>query len=105
MVRHSLKNKPLLEAILEIKWALSPHSENIGNGTDPHYKILLGRMFDKISDTGGLYPIHEELPAARIPDEFAGHIVQHRFLVEAGGWPLIQLGPGILTLNETENYT
>jgi len=32
------------------------------------------------------------------------HMVQHRFRASKGGWPLIQVGPTIFTLNETETY-
>jgi uncharacterized protein (TIGR04255 family) len=33
-----------------------------------------------------------------------GHVVQHRFRVKPNGWPLVQIGPGILTVNETTAY-
>jgi uncharacterized protein (TIGR04255 family) len=33
-----------------------------------------------------------------------GHVVQHRFRKSAKGWPLVQLGPGILTINSTAEY-
>lgn len=94
-----LTNPPIAECIFELRWKL----EIKDNGTmvDPHYKLLLGRIFDKINSN---YPYHEQLPSATIPDEFVPYIVQHRFRPEAGGWPLIQLGPGIVTLNDTKNY-
>lgn len=95
----NLKHKPLLEAILEIRWELqgNPQIPQI----DPHYKLLLGRLFDRmIAD----YPEHEQLPAANIPDELVGHVVQHRFRVAADSWPLVQVGPGIFTVNSTSDY-
>jgi len=33
-----------------------------------------------------------------------GYTVQHRFRAEQGGWPLVQLGPGIMSVNETNSY-
>jgi len=99
MNKKDLKNKPLVEAILEIRWKLqgtSPEPQ-----TDPHYKLLLGRLFDRMVDE---YPEHEQLPAANIPDELAGHVVQHRFRVAANLWPLVQVGPGIFTVNSTADY-
>jgi uncharacterized protein (TIGR04255 family) len=39
-----------------------------------------------------------------MPDEMAPYIIQHRFRKKENGWPLFQLGPGIVTLNETEGY-
>ena len=94
MERKILKNKPLVEAIFEIRWKLH---ELAG----PHYKILIGRIYDRVKDE---YPFHEQLPTAAIPDEIAGYIVQHRFRKDKDKWPLIQIGPGIITLNDTEGY-
>ena len=42
-----LKNKPLVEAILEIRWKLQGLPP--GPQVDPHYKLLLGRLFDRHS--------------------------------------------------------
>ena len=94
-----LKHKPLVEAILEVRWKLQ--GEVPGGQTDPHYKILLGRLFDRMLKE---YPVHEQLPTANIPDEFVGYVVQHRFRVADNSWPLVQVGPGIFTLNSTSDY-
>lgn len=94
-----LKNKPLVEAILEIRWSLEGKSP--GPQTDPHYKLLLGRLFDRMSKD---YPEHEQLPTANMPDELVGHIVQHRFRVASQSWPLVQVGPGIFTINSAADY-
>jgi uncharacterized protein (TIGR04255 family) len=96
--RH-LKNKPLVEAILEIRWALQGQANM---QVDPHYKILLGRLFDRLSSE---YKKHQPLPTASIPDEMAGYMVQHQFRVRENDWPLVQVGPGVITLNETSAYT
>ncbi len=94
-----LKNKPLVEVILEVQWELTKGAP--GLQIDPHYKILIGRLFDKIQDD---YPVHEQLQTATIPDEIIGRTVQHRFRQSKDGWPLIQIGPGVMTVNETEKY-
>ncbi len=99
MTRKILKNKPLIEAIFEIRWELKEIAE--GLKTDPHYKILVGSLYSQLKNE---YPYHETLPAASIPDEIAGHVIQHRFRTEKNKWPLIQIGPGILTVNDTEGY-
>jgi uncharacterized protein (TIGR04255 family) len=31
--------------------------------------------------------------------------VQHRFRTSKGGWPLVQMGPGVMTVNSTADYT
>ena len=98
--RPDLKNKPLVEAMVEVRWALTGTPP--GPQTDPNYRLLLGRLFDRVSDD---YPEYVQLPTANMPDEIVGHMVQHQFRVGREQWPLIQLGPGIMTLNSTSEYT
>ena len=99
-MRKVLKNKPLVEAIFELRWELKGRAPS-GEIIDPHYKILVGAMYEK---TKSEYPFHEQLPAAEVPDRFARYLIQHRFRKAAGQWPLIQIGPGILALNDTTGY-
>ncbi len=99
MARKILKNKPLVEAIFELRWNLQGSSPDIK--IDTHYKLLIGRLYDKLSEE---YPFHEQLATAAMPDEIAGYIVQHRFRKDKDKWPLIQIGPGIFTVNDTEGY-
>ena len=99
MIRKVLKNKPLAEAIFELRWELQEPAQ--GMKVDPHYKILIGVMYDKVKDE---YPFHEPLPTATIPDEIAGYVIQHRFRKGKDEWPVIQIGPGIITLNDTGGY-
>ena len=108
--RKILKNKPLVEAIFEIRWHLEADSDinfidkdGLKHPTrvDPHYKLLIGRLYDKIIDK---YPFHESLPASKMPDEISAYVIQHRFRKAENKWPLIQLGPGILTVNDTVDY-
>jgi len=97
--RKVLKNKPLIEAIFELRWkhkAWRPPER-----FDPYYNLLIGRFYEKIS---GDYPFYEGLDTANMPAEIAGHIVQHRFRKGKGDWPAVQIGPGVLTLNDTKNY-
>ncbi len=108
MPHKDLRNKPLVEAILEIKWQLDKPGQMSGSpqmalpAGDPHYRLLLGRLFDRFQKE---YPVHEPLPAATLPDEVVGHCVQHRFRAAKDDWPLVQVGPGIFTVNETHRYT
>lgn len=94
-----LKNKPLVEAIFELKWQLK---ETRSSGRiDPNYRMLIGRLYERLKEE---YPYPEQLPTAIIPDEIASYIVQYRFRRDKDKWPLIQIGPGIITLNDTEGY-
>lgn len=95
-----LTHPPLVEAILEVRWQLQEQTPGIA--IDPKYKLLVGRLYDRLSSG---YPFHEPLPTASMPDEMLGYVVQHRFRSAEGAWPLIQVGPGLLTLNDTRDYT
>ena len=100
MASRDLKNKPLVEVILEVRWALEKKPPDLL--VDPHYRLLLSRLFDQLSTD---YPEPEELPAASMPDEMTGYMVKHRFRCAADDWPLVQIGPGIMTVNDTHKYT
>lgn len=99
MAREPLSHKPLVEAVFELRWELKKVQRGIK--LDPNYKIAIGRLYDRIKEK---YEFHETLSTAAIPDEIAAYVVQHRFRVGEGEWPLVQIGPGILTLNDTETY-
>lgn len=105
MPRKDLKNKPLVEAILEVRWRIpgQPAGQPApGVEGDPHYRFLLGRFSERVQKK---YPFHEPLPTASIPDVMVPYMPQHRFRVKDTGWPLLQMGPGIMTVNDTEGYT
>jgi uncharacterized protein (TIGR04255 family) len=97
-----LRNPPLIEAIFELRWELEGQDNENEPKIDPSYQIMVGRMYDLVND---VYPIYEQLPAASVPDEISPYVIQHRFRTGANKWPLIQIGPGIASLNVTEDYT
>jgi uncharacterized protein (TIGR04255 family) len=99
--RKELKHKPLIEAILELKWVLEERP-GAPFPFDTNYRLLLGRFYEKVKAE---YPAHKALPTASVPDEMVARMAQHRFQTKSDGWPLIQLGPGVLTVNETSGYT
>ena len=100
MPSQKLSKAPLVEAILEVRWRLVERPPGVT--IDPKYKILVGRLYDRLETA---YPFHEPLPTASMPDEMLGYVVQHRFRIAENKWPLVQIGPGVVTLNDTENYT
>src|SRR5437660_1110055 len=89
MTHKHLKNKPLVEAHVEIEWALQEQAQGIK--TDPYYKMALGRFYERIMNE---YPEHETLAAAKFPETMVYHTAQHLFRVARGRWPAIQMGPG-----------
>lgn len=84
-----------MEALFELKWGPDT-PEMLG------YPIVVGALYEKLKDT---YPEVEDLPLHLVPPELTAHMVRHRFRKAKNGWPLVQIGPGILAVNETEGYT
>jgi len=89
-----LPRKPLVEAIIEIRWGQEMQP-------DPAYPIIVGRLYEQVRAEYGEI---EDLPFGQIPAELTVHMARHRFRKSKGGWPLIQIGPGVFTFNETEGY-
>lgn len=101
MSSQKLSHAPLVEAIFEVHWKLKPDPDPTVGGTDPYAKVLLGRLYDRLQTD---YKVYEALPAAGVPDQMVNFAPQHQFRVAEKQWPLVQLGPGILTLNDTHEY-
>jgi uncharacterized protein (TIGR04255 family) len=120
MASEILKHKPLVEAIFEVRWAMM--AMPMGGATlpalppgfaqlqavmqppgqiDPSFQITLARMVDRLQ---GDYPKYERLPSALVPDGLLPNVAQHR-IRDNEEWPLVQIGPGILTVNDTNKYT
>lgn len=95
-----LHNKPLIEAILEMKWKLPLQKSGIF--IDPNYKVVIGLYYNSIKKD---FPFWKDLPTATAPEEILPYNVQYQFRTKEEGWPLTQIGPGILTVNDTEQYS
>lgn len=93
------KKAPLVEAIFELRWKLN--DARPGFFIDPNYKILSGRLYDKLIKA---YPYSDPLPAREIPEEMATGLVQFRYRKKKDEWPVVQLGPGIFSVNHAQNY-
>jgi uncharacterized protein (TIGR04255 family) len=100
---HPLPKKPLVEAIFELRWGLQQVSQQESQiqGNDPGFQILLGRFYDKVRQE---FPEPENLPISMVPQMMTPYVVRNRFRRTKDGWPLVQLGPGILSVNDTESY-
>lgn len=90
-----LPNKPLVETILEVKWGAPDRP-------DPAYPMIVGRLYERVRDE---YAEVEDLPLAQLPAVVAVQVPRHRFRVAKGQWPLVQIGPGVAALNDTEGYS
>lgn len=101
MCAQKIKNAPLVEAIVELRW--DPQASDDSLSPDLNYSLLLGRLMELLRDE---YRAHKALPNAGVPTEFASqlYMVQHQFRVSDGEWPLVQVGPTVFTVNQTEGY-
>ena len=97
--RHPLENKPLVEAIFELRWALE--AQQPGIALDPGFRIFLGRYYGRVRAE---YPAVVDLPSSTVPEEITPHQVRHQFRKAKDDWPVTQIGPGIMTVNETSGY-
>jgi uncharacterized protein (TIGR04255 family) len=94
-----LKNPPLVEALLEIKWDLKKAGPDAFE--DPGYKLASGRLFDRVKKRFGYI---QNLPITIVPEEMTAYAVRNQFRTEQNGWPLVQIGPGVATVNLAPPY-
>jgi len=96
-----LASAPLVEALLEVRWKLREEANS--PPLDPAYPLIVGLLYEQIK---GEYGYVEVLPQSRLlPPQIAPYLVTHRFRVGQNRWPLVQIGPGLATLNFTTSYT
>jgi len=95
----NLPNKPLIEAIFELKWVIETKG---GVSVDPNYNFLIGQLYNQIKAE---YPHKEILQTAHLPLEIVKHVPQYRFRPGLDKWPLVQLGHGLMAFNETTAYS
>lgn len=96
-----LPRAPLKEAVFEVRWPLQP-DETGRQLTDPDYPFALGKFRDALKDC---FPEHVAKFPQATPHHLFKHQVAHQFWQTGRKWPVTQLGPGIATVNDTEqNY-
>jgi uncharacterized protein (TIGR04255 family) len=98
----NLLKKPLVEAIFELRWSLYQTGPREEIAEDPAWDLLPGLFYSRISKQ---FPTSLTLPTNNIPPPLAPYVVRHQFRPAPDNWPVIQLGPGILTVNQTEGYS
>ncbi len=92
---------PLSEAWLEIRWRLQP-SPIPGQLQDPDFPFALGVFYSAVKER---YPHKQDLDASRAPVTLLPFVVRHQFWTGEGRWPVLQVGPGVATVNLTEPYS
>jgi uncharacterized protein (TIGR04255 family) len=97
-----LPKAPLQEVIFEAKWPLS-FEEETKKDVDPGLKLALGKLQKQLRET---YPDFKAKVPVGVPEYFFNGQAIYQFWSEQGKWPVVQLGPGIITVNDTDkNYT
>ena len=96
-----LESNPLLEAWLEIRWQLEPGVAP-GLKRDAGFPFALAAFYASVRDRFGY---REDLDASHAPQGVLPYVVRHRFRSGENEWPLLQLGPGVGTVNFTSPYT
>lgn len=89
----------LAEAIAEVRWMLADGPDQTKR--DPGYKLMLGKLHSALEAD---YPVAVELPTSMVPEELAPNIVRMQLRPSPTSWPVIQIGPGIATLNQDSRY-
>lgn len=89
-----LPNAPLLEVIFDIKWDVSDKNEIA------EFQFLHGDLYSKIKKK---YPHRENLVPAGLPIEIIRNAPIFRYRPKQGDYPLIQIGPGLLSINANDD--
>lgn len=97
-----LEANSLAEVWLEIQWQLEV-GESFQFKTDPGFDIAIGAFYANVKNHQ--YGHRIALEAAQIPSQMLPHAVRYQFRPSPDGWPLLQLGPGVATVNFTTDYT
>lgn len=97
-----LNNPPLAEAWLEIRWQLEQFGPSPDLMRDPAFPFSLGIFYTNIKER---FSHRKDLVASAAPQDMLPYVVRHQFRPGENEWPLIQLGPGVATVNFTSPYT
>lgn len=96
-----LLHPPLIEVIFELRWEIQADQEN-QRMKDPFYPMMYGSIYERLKKD---LPLIEDLPSTQAHPETTPFIPRHRMRREKEGYPLVQIGPGILTINESKSYS
>lgn len=85
-----LPNAPLIEVIFELRWIVSAHEMQ-------EIQYIHGDLYPLVKEE---YPYRETIQS--FPLDFQIIAPTHRFRRAENDYPLIQVGPGLLTVNTTD---
>lgn len=93
-----LYKAPLQEVIFELRWELQV-DENTNNMMDKGFDLALGAFGRIVKDK---FPDVIRKVPTDMPVQLLLHQPVFQFWSLSKSWPVIQLGPGIMTVNETD---
>src|SRR5579872_3233151 len=91
-----LLNPPMVEVVFEVRWDLL-QDQQTGRMRDPSYPMMYGSMYERLKKE---FPFIEDLPSTQAHPEATPFTPRHRIRKERTGYPLMQVGPGIVTIND-----
>jgi uncharacterized protein (TIGR04255 family) len=99
-----LKINPLIEAWLTIQWELNQLQDDPLVASDPGFNFpFVLEFYGAVKEKYGNL---KELDIKKIPIEITPYQPRYQFQTKGENiWPMLQLGPGIATVNFTEPYS
>src|SRR5690606_2015036 len=94
-----LPNAPLNEVIFEIRWPLQMTDQ--GYMVDEGFELASGRLSILVEED---FPINRRVKSAELPEQFFPYQVIHQYWKGEQKWPVLQLGPGVFTSNNTYKF-
>ena len=95
------ENAPLVEVVAEIRWQLKYLASAPNAKIDPYYELFRD---DFLAVMKKALPNVEALVPDEIPAEFLSGQPHLRIRSKPGGSPLVQIGPGVITVNMVPPY-
>jgi uncharacterized protein (TIGR04255 family) len=96
------ESAPLVEVIAEVHWHIERLSTVPDGGLDPQYAGLVAQLEQAFPNAG--FPVVERLVPPQVPIELLADKPVMRFWRGPKQYPLIQIGPGLMTVNIVPPY-
>jgi uncharacterized protein (TIGR04255 family) len=96
------ESPPLVEVIAEVHWRIERLATVPDGGIDPHFNVLVANLEQALPQSG--FPVVERLVPSQLPIELLADKPVVRFWRGEKQYPLVQLGPGLMTINIVPPY-
>jgi uncharacterized protein (TIGR04255 family) len=98
-----LEHAPLQEVLFEIHWKLDPVIDQIGLYIDNDFQSAWNQFILRANNE---FPYYVSLKPPTVPEQFFANKAIHQLWKAENKYPVMQLGPGLFTVNDTDkNYT